>query len=404
MTGSGIPAIVFGGGMNGVATVRNLGRYGIPVLSVVDNKDEVRHSRYCKKCYVVPQIQASVHVLKSFLQKIQRNLHEGAVLFSTTDFFSLHLSALKNYLEDNYYVPLPSYDIVKTLVCKKEFYHSLSKQSLPYPSTYIPESLDDVKQICRDATFPLLVKPSMSQSFYSRFHTKGFQANSEKELLRYYSMATKCNLEVIFQEIIPSEWGGLTTENMYGIEGYLAKKHDSSAFFAYHRLRGWPPLFGNTSLRESIPISEIRNQFVATEEYLNDLGFKGLMEAEWKKDPRDGTLKLLEINARQSMQNSLPTSCGVNLVLLAYLESIGEKINCINNYETGVRWADLVNDLRSATVTRTSIKDWICSLKPVKEWSFFASDDLAPWFSNNLRKLKEAVELAVNSRYERYNG
>lgn len=39
-----IPAIVSGGGMNGLGTVKNLGRYGVPTFCVADTKDdEVGH-------------------------------------------------------------------------------------------------------------------------------------------------------------------------------------------------------------------------------------------------------------------------------------------------------------------------------------------------------------------------
>jgi D-aspartate ligase len=382
-----IPAIVFGGGMNGLGVVRNLGRNGIDVYCVVDKKDPVINSVFCGKCYVVSHIQESVSVLRAFLAKIERDLTDYAVLFSTNDLYSLHLSYLKDELEGNYYVPLASYDVVKTLVNKKEFYQSISKYSLPHPTTYFPESRQDVKRISKQMEYPVFVKPSISQTFSLKFRKKGFIANSEEELIGYYVLAANHKIDVIFQEVIP----GLDARNMFGVEAYFDKNHYPKAAFAYCRLRGWPPVFGSTCLRESISMSRLGNSYVAIENYLRHLGYYGLMEAEWKKDSRDDTFKLLEINARQSMQNSLPARCGVNLILVAYLDAIG-KVGHMGNYLKGVRWIDFLSDIRSVLKSNTSIKDWIISLRNVREWSFFAVDDLEPWIRSSLDTLKTATQ------------
>jgi D-aspartate ligase len=224
----------------------------------------------------------------------------------------------------------------------------------------------------------------MSQTFWQLFRKKGFVANSEDELMKYYLLASNHKINVMFQEVIP----GLAAKNIFGVEGYFDKNCDPKALFAHCRLRGWPPMFGNTCLRESIPISEVTAPCEVTKNYLSRLGYHGLMEAEWKKDPRNGVFKLLEINARQSMQNSLPTRCGINLVLMAYLDTIGEKLRYADNYEKGIRWIDFVNDLQSVISTNTAIKDWLVSLKDVREWSSFATDDVKPWITSSVNTIK----------------
>lgn len=392
-----VPAIVFGGDINGLAVVRNLGRNGVTVYCIVDRKDPVTYSRFCKKYYIIPHIEESKFTLRKLLAKIEKNLNDYAVLFPTSDLYSLHLSYLKDELEGSYFVPLASYEVVKTLVNKKEFYQSLSKYSVPHPTTFFPESPEDVKRISKEMEYPVFIKPSVSQIFSYKFDKKGFVANSEKDLMRYYLLAAKHNIDVVFQEVIP----GLAAKNIFGIEGYFDKNHYPKAFFAYCRLRGWPPVFGNTCLRESISISEITTPHMATENYLHRLGYYGLMEAEWKKDSRDSSFKLLEINARQSMQNSLPARCGINLVLIAYLETIGEKVIYMNNYKKGIRWMDFLSDIQSVVKTDISIKDWMISLKDVEEWSFFAIDDLKPWIMSSLNNMNK-ITRRVSSIVEMY--
>jgi D-aspartate ligase len=380
------PAIVFGGGVNGLGVVRNLGRNNVTVHCVVEKKEQVIYSKFCDKYYIVPHIEESKSVLRKFLINTERR-NGHAVLFPTSDRFSLHLSELKEELNEDYYIPLPSQEVVRTLVDKKRFYKSLSGFNVPHPQTCFPESQEDVIRIGTEMKHPIFVRPLLSQEFWLKFHTKGFVAGSADELLKYYLLARNHRFDVIFQEIIP----GLAGKNVYGIEGYFDKNFDPKAIFAYRRLRGWPPVFGNTCLRESIPTSEVSSLCTITENYLRYIGYHGLMEAEWKKDPQSGKYNLLEINARQSMQNILPSICGMNLILIAYLDVIGEKTGHIDDYKKSVKWQSLLEDLLSILATHPSMADLVISLRNIRAWSFFATDDLLPWIVSNFETTRTIV-------------
>jgi predicted ATP-grasp superfamily ATP-dependent carboligase len=381
-----IPAIVFGGGVNGLGVVRNLGRNNVIAHCVVERKEPILYSKFCDKHYIVPHIEENKLVLRKFLINMAR-LSNHAVLFPTSDRFSLHLSELKEELNEDYHIPLPSPEVVRTLVDKKRFYKSLSIFNVPHPHTCFPESQEDVKRISTEMKYPIFVKPFLSQEFWLEFHTKGFVAGSADELMKYYLVARNHRFEVVFQEVIP----GYSGKNVYGIEGYFDKNSDPKAIFAYHRLRGWPPVFGNTSLRESIPTSDVASLCTITKDYLRRIGYHGLMEAEWKKDPRNGAYNLLEINARQSMQSILPSVCGIDLILIAYLDIIGEKIQYVDDYENGVKWQSLLEDLLSIMTTHPSMLDIATSLRNIRAWSFFATDDLLPWIVSNFEITRTAV-------------
>jgi len=381
-----VPAYVLGGGTNGLGVVRNLGRHGVLVYCVVERHEQVEYSKFCRKCYIVPNIEKSGAILRKFLHDVGRRAG-GGVLFPTSDLFSLNLSELKEEVEDDYHVPLPSYEVVKKLVDKKEFYQSLSEFGVPYPITQFPESLEDARRISKEIGYPVFVKPIRSQEFQLRFKKKGFFANTASELIRYYAFATESDCKVMFQQVIP----GLAAKNVYGIEGYFDQASEFKAIFAHIRLRGWPPIFGNTCLRESIPVSDISAQVEVTRNYLRHLSYHGLMEAEWKRDPRDGSFKLLEINPRQSMQNALPSRCGINLILIAYLDAIDEKIKDSYGYEKGIKWANFLQDLASAMETRMTFREYVSSLRNIREWSYLASDDVSPWLISNLETAKEVV-------------
>jgi len=375
------PAIVFGGGINGLGLVRNLGRNGVDVYCVVDKIDTAIYSRYCKKYFIVPHIQEEKDILSSFLNKLGKKLTDYALLFSTTDLFCLHLSDLKDELEGTYHVLLPDAEVVRTLVNKREFYQSLSNHKIPCPTTYFPKSIEDVKKISKEIKYPIFIRPSVSQIFGRVFHKKGFLANSSKELMNYYLLSSKFKIDTILQEVISGP-----AKNIYGVNGYFDRKSLPKALFAYRRLRGWPPMFGNSSLMESIPIPDVTSIKETTETYLHQLGYHGIMDAEFKRDAQHGIFKLLEINARSWWQNSFPTKCGINIAFISYLDAIGKETEYTEDYTVGIKWIHFLNDLRSSikTSNNMTIKEWISSLHGIKDWAYFSTDDPFPWITNPL--------------------
>jgi predicted ATP-grasp superfamily ATP-dependent carboligase len=373
-------AIVLGGGLTGLNVMRNLGENGVDVYCVVESLDEAIFSKYCRKYFIVPGIQENKTVLESFLSKMEKNLDGCSVLFPTTDLFSLRLSEVKDSLPNGYCALVPKLETAETLVEKRKFYQSLSNQRIPCPATFFPVSLEDVKGIYKELRYPVFIKPSISQIFAKNFARKGFVANSAEELLRYYRLVQRFRIDVVLQEIIPG-----SADNIYGIAGYFDRDSNPKALFAYHRIRSWPPDFGTSSLIESTTISNLAPMKDIVKGYLHKLGYYGIMEAEFKRDPRNGIFKLLEINARSWWQNSLPTKCGVNIVLRAYLEAIGKETVYTEEYETGVKWMFFLKDLWAVIKTSPmNLARWCTSLKDIKDWAYFSPDDVSPWIVSNI--------------------
>jgi predicted ATP-grasp superfamily ATP-dependent carboligase len=297
------------------------------------------------------------------------------IIFPGSDLFCLGLSQLENKCYD---VLLPSKEIVETLVNKKRFYQSLDKRNIPHPTTYFGQNADDIKHLQKAISYPVYIRPSISQVFSERFHAKGFVAKSEEEMTKYCKLASRYHMEVMVQEIIPGP-----ATNIVGVNAYFDKKSNPKGLFIYQRLREWPHRFGNNSLIESVSTPSISPLRDVVTDYLGDLGYHGLIDAEFKKDPRDGVFKLLEINARCWWQNSFPTKCGINLVFMAYLDAISEKIDYTEKYYTGLKWLYFLNDFRSSLKMlrdkETTFHAWLSSFRGTKDYALFSLDDPLPW-------------------------
>ena len=381
------PAIVFGGGITGLGIVGNLGRVGVDVYCVVGGVDAVVFSKYCRKHFLIPNFVKRKDLIKSFLNQFSKKHTTPAVVFPTDDLGTLVLSDLQDELKHDYYFIVPERGVAEKLVLKTNFYESLDKNKIPHPRVIIPTCLDDLKAASKELEYPIFVRPSISQYFSELFRKKGFVANSEAELCKYYRLFSKQNIEILFQEIIPG-----SDKYIFGIAGAFNKKSKPMALFAYHRLRGWPLMFGNNSLIESVAISRLPDLKEIVTEYLENIGYYGIMEAEFKQDPRNGKFKFLEINARSWWQNSFPTKCGLNIILKAYLDAIGEKVEYSEKYALNVKWIDFLSDIRSSIMSKEIVKNsWARSLRGIRDWANLDINDPFPYAARLLCEIRKLV-------------
>jgi predicted ATP-grasp superfamily ATP-dependent carboligase len=382
------PAVVIGGGVTGLGIIRNLGRNGVDVYCVVDRKNEAIFSKYCKKFFVLPGVEHDLNKLKAFLVKFKQLLSCKAVLFPTSDITVLNVAHLINEFDD-YMASLPNREVLEMLVVKKKFYLSLMERKVPHPLTFFTDS-KNLKNVNMKICFPVFIKPSISQIFSKKFGKKGFVANSERELYEYVDLMEKYKIDVMIQEIVPGP-----PSNHYFIDGYLNKNSEAVAIFARRRLRMWPLAFGNSTVCVSVPISECANMTETVVEYLTSIGFHGIFSAEFKKDSRDGVGKLLEVNARSWWYNNFPSACGVNIILAAYLESIGEQIEPLKDYEIGKHLVYFTEDLKCSTAMfvrgKLSPKEWLLPFAGKKEWTIFAKDDKRPFAASLARVITSFI-------------
>ena len=386
-----IPAVVLGGrGTTGLGAIRSLGRVGVTVYYMDEKKSEAMYSKYCKNYFIFPKIGHNKRELKRVLMKLQHQIGDTAVLFPAADSYALNLSDLMDELS-GYYLPAPKKEVIEILINKRRFYQSLMKEKIPHPTTHFSENLEDATKISRRTSYPIFMKPSISHSFSQRFRKKGFVANSADELLGYWAYMKRAGVDVMVQEIVP----GPPTDHVF-LDGYSNRDLNPKALFARRRLRMWPLAFGNSSLCVSIPVSEIATLKERLFRYLKSINYHGIFSAEFKKDQRDGVFKLLEINSRTSAWfNTLSARCGVNLMLIAYLDVIGKDTKYSEDYEAGVKWVFLRDDLRSSMKMiingNLTVREWISSLLGKKDFLSYAKDDLKPFFMNLRHTIFEMI-------------
>ncbi len=127
------------------------------------------------------------------------------------------------------------------------------------------------------------------------------------------------------------------------------------------RSRQHPPEFGRAStFVETTELPIIEEQ---SERFLRAIGYYGLVEIEYKLDPRDGQYKLLDVNGRTWGYHTLGKSAGVDFSYMLFADQLGDAVqDC--RARAGVTWLRLITDVPTGIfeILRGS-RDWRAYLR-----------------------------------------
>ncbi|MDI6793644.1 MAG: hypothetical protein QME81_12405 [bacterium] len=383
--------VVNDAGPNGYGVILNLGRAGIPVISVnPDPKNITFYSRYAAKA-VSPGVEKETELIE-FLIGIGKRLSPKPVLFITGDIALLVILRHKHKLEKYFHFPIADLAIIEKLVNKKYFYQTLQEIGADHPRTYFPRDLSEVEAVRTDLHYPYIVKPVNSQSFKKKLGVKILKVNSARELIESYKKATDAGEEVVLQQEIPGE-------ERYLVYTYFNRNLKPVAVACYKKVRLSPRKYGNACVCESVWEPEVVDFVLGV---IAKLKFWGLAEPEVQRDPRDGRLKLIEINARSTTETRLSAALGMNMEFLAYSECIGKPIENnlpLNNArQKKVKWITITEDLYTVfhkdgylAHKEITIREWLKSLKGKREYAFLAWDDPLPFVVEFFRFLRSFI-------------
>jgi len=175
------------------------------------------------------------------------------------------------------------------------------------------------------------------------------------------------------QELIP---GGGSQQS-----SYCAFFRDRQAVgkMVVRRRRQHPLEFGRASTyveTVDVPILE-----ELSERFLRAINYYGLVEVEYKLDPRDSQYKLLDVNARTWGYHSLGAKAGVDFSYMLYADQVGLPVEACRG-RTGCAWVRNTTDIPAALVSilngDTSVMSYLRSLRDCNVEAVFSASDPLP--------------------------
>ncbi len=373
---------------NSLGVIRSLGQKGIPVIGLDCQPQSVGfYSRYCRGLLCPDPLTDDQGFLEA-LVALGKELELPGVLFLMDDHLVLLATKYRAVLEKYYRFPFLDFAVAVNCLDKRQMYEIACSLGIPVPHTIWPAEGREGLAIPEGFAYPCILKPagkfairdgSPEQVYaFFRLYGKAIRVFSREELLRRLAEVTKLGFQVVIQEEIPGAASGL-----YSLGAYCNKEGQALALFTGRKLRQLPPDFGTCTLAEACrepKLVEYGSRF------LSAVGFWGIAEVEFKKDPRDGIFKFLEVNPRAWTWISLATSCGVDLPLAAYLDLLDRPVPPLPQREGAAKWTDLAKDVLCFLKYRRggvgfpalSLREWLSALKGPKQDIYFAREDMLP--------------------------
>jgi predicted ATP-grasp superfamily ATP-dependent carboligase len=363
---------VLGSDYRGLGAIQSLGRHGIETWLVRGPQRGVAdYSRYTRRVVVWPD-GAAVDRAAFLVGLAERNaLRDWAILPSgdeTAAFCAMHAATLGGPFR----LTTPAWEIVEQAHDKRLTYRLAAEIGIPHPRTW---ELGEVDPADADCTFPAILKPSAKDANNALTVDKAWPVHDRDELEARFAEAVKLlpRDQILLQELIP---GGGNEQLSFAA---LAVDGDPVRSLVARRVRQYPMDIGRAStFVETTRDDEVRS---LGERVVAHLKYTGLIEVEFKRDPRTGEPKLLDINPRMWGWHTIGRRAGMDFAHLAWQLAYGT-VPSRREAPAGVRWVwpagDVPTALREIARRRLSLRDYLGSFRRPVDLSTVTLDDPRP--------------------------
>ena len=369
-----VPVVVLRdeGGYVALAVARSLGRLGVPMYLVGPKKPSaVTPSRYWTKTFAFDSFEPKP--LLQLLIEVRREIGVRPILLGVSDWAALFMEQNSSALEEYFIFPKPAPGLIQMLTNKWQMFLAAKQHGVPTPQVTYPQSRDDVVTFLQTASFPIVVKGVDQLLPNCKWKVIVYSAN---ELFEKYDRAAQADSpNIMLQEYIPGD-----DKTVWMCNAYFDSDSQCRAAMTGTKLRQFPPYAGFATLAVCDPNAVVEE---ATRHFMHAVGYQGLVGIGYRYDARDGQYKVLDVNPRVSGVFRLFVSPdGLDVVRTCYLDLSGQPIPTMEP-SPGRKWLlelDFVSAVRYARDGKLSFREWLSSLRGVKELHWFAPDDVLPFF------------------------
>jgi predicted ATP-grasp superfamily ATP-dependent carboligase len=337
------PVIVIGGPAQSVALIRALGMRGVPVVVLRFSHQDFGHgSRWVREVHDCPHPEREPGKFLAALRPLADRM-PGAMLFPPSDLALSTITLHRDDLERMGFVVAACDPRVASLCLDKDATYEFARANgVPAPATVTVRGAEDIERFAECIGFPGVLKPTVSHRYKVVFGRKWTRVDTVKDALEHYEEARAAGFEVVLQEFIAGNEACGANYN-----GYLWDDGGDVGFVdvTAAKIRNSPVETGSPCVVVSEEIPEVIR---AGRRLLGALDYRGFANIEFKRDPRDGIYRLIEVNARLNLSAMLAIRCGVDFPWLEYRHRMYGEPPTRADYRLGVHWIDITRDLRAA--------------------------------------------------------
>jgi len=387
-----VPVVVLGFHYGGLRGARSLGRLGVQVHGLdPDPRAPGFASRYCHSAHVWDCERAPAADTLAFLDELGRQIGP-AVLIPTSDATAALVAEHTDELRHRFLFASVPAELMRALTDKRQVFRLAQRAGVPTPAVLFPRSGDDVARFLQHITFPIVLKAINPARLERRTGQRLLVVHTPDELLvRYAEWEDVEAPNLMLQEYIPG-----ADETVWMFNGVFNERSECVAAFTGQKLRQHPSDGGATSLGRCAQNESIVR---LTIDFMRTLGYRGVLDIDYRYDARDGLYKLLDPNPRIGATFRLfVDEQGMDVARLYYLELTGQPVRP-TPMRTGRTWIveerGLATSVYRAADGTLSLRDWWRSLREVEEAAWYARDDRRPFWLMCRNLIRRALGTAT---------
>ena len=261
-----------------------------------------------------------------------RSASPGAVVLAASDEGLELIARHRAELLELGHLPMEADDeALLTMLDKERTYALAGEHGIPAPRVWRLRDRADVDAAGPELSYPCVLKPLHSHVFarYAKRGAKVLMAADPEELRTVFESMSAIGVELLATDVIAGP-----NDEYVSYYGYLDEQGDPLLEFTKRKIRQNPPHFGVGTYHATTHDSEVAEVGLR---FLRAAGLRGLGNVEFKRDARDGQLKVIECNARFTMANELIRVAGIDLALFAYRRLLGKPTPPVDTYREDVR-------------------------------------------------------------------
>lgn len=323
-----VPAI---GVASSVAAIRSLGRAGLNTVAATDKPlSPASYSKYCTETVSVPSPNESLDRYKETLLALAAREDVKAILpLREADVYLLskYCSEFSEFIEPVW----PAFDTLQNVQNRDTLLTIAEGLDIPTPeSQLLTEWPDETDPHVVKSTYSIVVDEEHSTANYHDVQT----IHPESDRPDVNAVVEEMNHVPLVQEFVPN--GG-----EYGFFA-LYDRGEPVATFQHERIRSSTYTGGHSVYRKAVDIPVLDRY---GRKLLDELEWHGPAMVEFRRDKRDGTYNLMEINPRFWGSLALPIQAGVDFPYLYYRLATGGCPQYRTDYKTGVGSHILIGEL-----------------------------------------------------------
>ncbi|MEU1943863.1 ATP-grasp domain-containing protein [Streptomyces sp. NPDC020125] len=307
----------------GVGAIRSLGRLGVPMYAVTEDRwTPAALSRYLARAFIWPTTGSErPERLVEGLLRIGRAIGRPAVLLPTDEEAAVLIAEHADRLagEGGFLFPRAEPELPRRLASKRGLHELCVKHGVPTPEAAFPDTYADVKAFAASARFPVVAKNREAFERRKKPAVGGTTRIEGPRELMELARRWGPRPGVVLQEYLPRE-----DAEDWIVHGYFDSRSTPLAMFTGVKVRSWPPHAGMTACAYAVANEELARMAA---QFVQRIGFSGIVDLDWRLDRRDGRYKLLDFNPRMGAQFRLFESAArIDVVRAQHLDLTGRAV------------------------------------------------------------------------------